>query len=418
VGWIQDDGDKSVQQAGYSPAPSAPLALPPISDFSADVLTSCDGIFNFSDQSALFPTSWSWNFGDGVTSTLQNPSHKYNASGVYNVQLTATNANGNNIATKTSYVAVSLLGTAPNGVSAKRCGSGVVNLSASPVSGGTLNWYNSVGTLVNTGTNYSPTIIGSASFAVAEMTPNSLTNTGRIDSALGGGGFFTTNTVHGLYFDVAKPCKLVSVVTYANAAGNRTIQVLDASGTIINTAVVNIPTGMSTVTLNFPLAAGTGYFIKIATGSTVALYRNNANASYPYSSGVVTVTGNDAGPAYYYYFYDWKVRQNDCASPSAIVTGTDSCAGIGINNVSITNSLSVFPNPVSDFVNVQITLPETETANVSLYNVAGALVYKGVINATQNQLVKLAIPVSEMNAGMYLLKIETNGTTLYRKIIK
>lgn len=42
---------------------------------------------SFTDVSAK-ATSWSWDFGDGSTSTLQNPVHAYNASGAYNVKLT------------------------------------------------------------------------------------------------------------------------------------------------------------------------------------------------------------------------------------------------------------------------------------------------------------------------------------------
>jgi PKD repeat protein len=37
--------------------------------------------------------SWSWDFGDGDTSTLQNPSHYYNASGSYLVTLSIVNTN-------------------------------------------------------------------------------------------------------------------------------------------------------------------------------------------------------------------------------------------------------------------------------------------------------------------------------------
>lgn len=39
-------------------------------------------------------TSWYWEFGDGNTSTQQNPSHSYNGAGTYTVILTVTNANG------------------------------------------------------------------------------------------------------------------------------------------------------------------------------------------------------------------------------------------------------------------------------------------------------------------------------------
>ncbi len=40
-------------------------------------------------------TGWYWNFGDGATSTLQNPSHTYANYGIYTFNLTTTNSAGN-----------------------------------------------------------------------------------------------------------------------------------------------------------------------------------------------------------------------------------------------------------------------------------------------------------------------------------
>lgn len=47
----------------------------------------------FSDQSN-YAVSWLWNFGDGETSNLQNPIHRYRDIGTYNVSLTVTGPNG------------------------------------------------------------------------------------------------------------------------------------------------------------------------------------------------------------------------------------------------------------------------------------------------------------------------------------
>src|SRR5208282_4109883 len=60
----------------------------------------------FDDTSAYLPTSWSWDFGDGYTSTLQNPSHTYTRVGIYNVNLTASNAYGSNSMIKSNYILV------------------------------------------------------------------------------------------------------------------------------------------------------------------------------------------------------------------------------------------------------------------------------------------------------------------------
>jgi PKD repeat protein len=61
---------------------------------------------SFTDQSTNTPTNWSWTFGDGGTSTAQNPGHTYNAAGSYTVTLTATNAAGSDEETKTNYITV------------------------------------------------------------------------------------------------------------------------------------------------------------------------------------------------------------------------------------------------------------------------------------------------------------------------
>lgn len=50
----------------------------------------------FSDASTGTPTTWFWDFGDGTTSTLQNPVHTYTTQGTFNVCLTVTNACGSN----------------------------------------------------------------------------------------------------------------------------------------------------------------------------------------------------------------------------------------------------------------------------------------------------------------------------------
>jgi PKD repeat protein len=58
------------------------------------------------DSSVNTPTSWVWSFGDGNTSTLQNPSHTYITEGTYTVTLTVTNTGGSDTMTKNGYISV------------------------------------------------------------------------------------------------------------------------------------------------------------------------------------------------------------------------------------------------------------------------------------------------------------------------
>lgn len=54
----------------------------------------CSNTLNFYDSSAVSPVSWQWDFGDGFTSTSQNPTHTFPSSGNYNISLISTTANG------------------------------------------------------------------------------------------------------------------------------------------------------------------------------------------------------------------------------------------------------------------------------------------------------------------------------------
>jgi PKD repeat protein len=49
---------------------------------------------NFTDMSPNSPSSWDWTFGDGGTSSDQNPSHDYTVPGVYDVSLVINEPNG------------------------------------------------------------------------------------------------------------------------------------------------------------------------------------------------------------------------------------------------------------------------------------------------------------------------------------
>jgi PKD repeat protein len=64
----------------------------------------------FTDTSSGSPTSWSWSFGDGGTSTAQNPTHDYNAAGTYDVTLTVSDGGTSDTVTRTGYVVVSSTG--------------------------------------------------------------------------------------------------------------------------------------------------------------------------------------------------------------------------------------------------------------------------------------------------------------------
>jgi hypothetical protein len=76
-----------------------------IADFSAIPTSgSVPLIVSFTDQSTGTVDSWNWDFGDGLTSTMQNPSHTYTDPGTYTVSLTVSGPGGSDTETKADYI--------------------------------------------------------------------------------------------------------------------------------------------------------------------------------------------------------------------------------------------------------------------------------------------------------------------------
>ncbi|HEX6333905.1 MAG TPA: PKD domain-containing protein, partial [Flavisolibacter sp.] len=77
----------------------------PSANFSASVTSGCvPMVVNFTDQSTGSPTSWFWDFGNGATSTLKNPSTSYMTPGTYTVTLTVSNASGSSTVTRPALI--------------------------------------------------------------------------------------------------------------------------------------------------------------------------------------------------------------------------------------------------------------------------------------------------------------------------
>lgn len=82
-------------------------AQAPVPDFSASVTSGCGPLsVKFSDLSANSPLYWQWDFGNGQTGNVQNPSVVYTTPGTYTVTLIARNRSGANAIRKTDYITV------------------------------------------------------------------------------------------------------------------------------------------------------------------------------------------------------------------------------------------------------------------------------------------------------------------------
>ena len=88
---------------------SATNTLPPVAEFTANVTSgTVPLVVRFTDISTGgVPTSWYWDFGDGINSKhAMNATHTFTNPGVYNVTLTVANEAGNSTVTKPNYITV------------------------------------------------------------------------------------------------------------------------------------------------------------------------------------------------------------------------------------------------------------------------------------------------------------------------
>ena len=368
---VNDTGFELTWQCNF---PSAP----PITNFKANNTTSCTGEVDFSDLTTNGPINWFWDFGDGSTSVLQNPTHNYLTNGVFSVKLRTGNAFGLDSMSKSSYITINKPDD-PIGYPASRCDSGSVTLNAT--GGTTLEWYDAAinGNLLYTGSAFNTPLLGATTtYYLQNTTTQPSQYVGPVDNTFGGGSYFTSSTYHYEIFDCYTPVILKSVKVFANSAGNRTIELTNSAGTVLLDTTVNVPNGQSRITLNFELPAGTALRLGVAGSNN--FYRNNAGASYPYTlSSVISITGNSAGlPGYYYYFYDWEIQSSTCASNRIPVT-----AGILLPNAQVT------PNGNITICNGQDITLTSQAADNYLWSPGGQTTQSITVNTSGTYSVQI-----------------------------
>lgn len=347
--------------------------------------------------SNLINPAYLWSNG-ATTQTIQ-----VTAAGVYTVEVTAQC--GSTVSSPVTISATTI--NAPSTTNDTVCVSGSATLTA--VGTGTINWYDAAtgGTLLYTGNTFNTPVITTTTNYYADNTEAIIGaasyNTPH-NNSFGGGANHTVNSRY-LIFNALSDFVLVSVKVYAQTSGIRTIELRDSNDVVLQSVTVNIPVGESRVALNFNVTAGTDYHLGIS-GTLVDLYRNSAGVSFPYSiSGVVDITNSSAGTAFYYFYYDWEVKEPDFSCVSLRNTATafvDACLGINENNPDF--MISMYPNPNNGQFIISFTNAVSMSVKVEVIDVYGKVIYRSLQkNAAGNYENK--IDLKNAATGIYLVKI-------------
>ena len=84
---------------------------------------------------------------------------------------------------------------------------------------------------------------------------------------------------------------------------------------------------------------------------------------------------------------------------------------VGVNEIAAAGSLQVYPNPASDFLNIQ-SGSETDKATVMLYNNLGELIL------TKQFKEKTTVDVSALPQGIYFVTVSNEKERITKKVVK
>ena len=234
-------GIRTATAATSAPTLSHTVALRPqiatMPDASFTHSTSIGSLLaSFTDTSDGHPTTWSWDFGDGTTSTLQSPTHVYEAPGTYAVTLTSSNTSGSDSTTASvtlvaaplaSFTTSTVSGVAPLAVTfadtssndptdwAWDFGDGTTSTLQSPA-----HTYDTPGsyTVSLTVSNAAGSDSESVTITVEADPPETFIEIEYIDGTTGSNGGATTISVDGIDGAVAGDQLIATVVARGNPA--------------------------------------------------------------------------------------------------------------------------------------------------------------------------------------------------------
>jgi PKD repeat protein len=316
----------------------------------------------FFDQSINSPTSWSWNFGDGNTSSQQNPSHTYINPGNYTVSLTSSNSYGSDNETKSNYIHVD--GPSP-----------VADFYGTPISGTAPLIVQFYDQSTNSPTSWSWNF-GDGNTSSQQNPSYTYINSGNYTVSLtASNSYGSDNETKSNYIHVDGPSPVADFYgAPTSGTAPLTVQFYDQS--------INSPTSWSW---------------HFGDGNIAS----QQNPSYTYiNSGNYTVSLTATNS----YGSDTEAKYNYIVAPS------------GIEDIDFISFISIHPNPNTGEFVIEIEFTKPTDLDIELLNVIGQVIYEENLNKYAGAY-KKSIDVGNNETGIYILQLITEKGTINKKII-
>lgn len=89
---------------------------------------------------------------------------------------------------------------------------------------------------------------------------------------------------------------------------------------------------------------------------------------------------------------------------------------VGIDEKIVFTEMNIFPNPVSDILNISFNLFETSDINIRVYDLMGKVVYETYQGMSLIGIKEYSINLRDLNSGFYLLKLNVGEDSYVKKI--
>ncbi|GAA1253586.1 phytase [Arthrobacter pascens] len=274
-----------------------PGGTAPVASFTASPTSGTVPLaVSFTDTSTGNPTSWAWEFGDGETATVQNPSHTYATAGTYTARLTATNAAGSTSSTRTITVDPPG-GTAPVASFTASPTSGTVPLAVNftdTSTGNPTSWaweFGDGGTATAQNPSHTYTSAGSYTARLTATNAAGSTSSTRTITVDPGGG--TSPGIAMRSFRTASTETVTTTVALPAPAGRAAGDVLVASFTADKNPTAAVPAGWTAITNGLSIGSGARAFAyyRVAGASDPATYTWTLSTAVKWGGGITAYTG-------------------------------------------------------------------------------------------------------------------------------
>ena len=302
---------ESTTNAWYAVGVGEPYVTGLKSNFSLSSTNSFDSLFVFFQNKSVNSDSCFWDFGDGATSNLYQPTHKFTKTGAYTVKLISY---GNKICGEIDSLifkdTIRITERIIDSVHYSICDSSNLSLFHSAQKA-KAQWYSSLSdsSLITTNPQLDVRVDQDTVYYSKEIP----TNFGEKDASTNSANY--TFTARHLIFTAHSSFLLKSAIVNSYAKGERTIELRTNKGEVIQQRKILIDTiGIVRIPINFKIDPGVDYQLGVS-GSFVNLGRTRNTVNYPYQlDSVITITRSNAidmttnaGTLFYYFFYDWEI---------------------------------------------------------------------------------------------------------------